>query len=283
MYRSDLYWVHPTSSFPPAAFFLDLQQAANFSLSPRQIHTCWIIYHNARHKLDESYDHKIMIMGSLTNTHEATVLANFGTTAKGKENTYALAPIKEAMEKGRISLSTEKLIDYKEGGILSDRDWLLFANDAWILGTLHGGHEVVMIVNEDFDENYAAVLWDTANNRPRVTAREIIGLTHFGFRPIRTGNQCNFVAPTEQQPKILARTRNADFPEYQRIMQAPHTVESIRNLIKPFFQSYQSRAATPLRNTVSPISRSVRSRRASNNVLIRHASAAELHSSQILK
>lgn len=78
------------------------------------------------------------------------------------------------------------------GSILNAKNWSLLANDAWLLGGIHA-HTVFHFASPLSWDN----LWDQADNRISVTAREVIGILSHGFEIIRPNPKLEAVAITK--------------------------------------------------------------------------------------
>lgn len=213
----------------------DIRVAAaliGLNFSDKDVRNCWQVYANARAHQDSGShkEDKLMVMGALHQTHRGSVLANLGTTAKKLEESYAKPTIDSAVKDGRIKLDDLSEHHFKTGGILSDVDWNLLMNDAWLLGIVHGGHEVIFTSDTPLDRNSLFIkFWDRVNNRPRVTAREMLGLITFGytFEKHRQGDveQYAFVPPLEKTQ--CDKQKGANFICYVKLMKECSSVEYI--------------------------------------------------------
>ena len=87
--------------------------------------------------------------------------------------------IDEIMQENMLLMSEE---DAASGSILSAELWSLLANDAWLLGGIRARTEFHFASPLRWSN-----LWDETRDRMTVTAREVIGITAFGFeisRPV---------------------------------------------------------------------------------------------------
>ncbi|MDB9454021.1 hypothetical protein [Dolichospermum circinale] len=88
----------------------------------------------------------------------------------------------------------------KESGcILNSENWTLIANDAWVIGGIHA--------NTDF--HFASPLrwsnlWNNDRKRMSITAREIIGITSFGYKIIKPNPKLEAVALCVDNKKAMS-------------------------------------------------------------------------------
>ena len=88
----------------------------------------------------------------------------------------------------------------KESGcILNSENWTLIANDAWIIGGIHA--------NTDF--HFASPLrwsnlWNNDRKRMSITAREIIGITSFGYKIIKPNPKLEAVELCVENKKAIS-------------------------------------------------------------------------------
>ena len=106
------------------------------------------------------------------------------------------------------------------GSILNASLWSLLANDAWVLGGIHARTEFHFASPLRWEN-----LWDEGGGRMTVTAREVIGITAFGYHISRTVPQLEAVAQCTDTVKAAA----ASLPAYQKAVQKYQTTEAFRN------------------------------------------------------
>jgi hypothetical protein len=105
------------------------------------------------------------------------------------------------------------------GSILNAGHWSLLANDAWVLGVIHARTEF------HFASPLRWVnLWDARGRRMTVTAREVIGITAFGYRISRPVPKLEAVAQCIDENKAAA----ASLPDYKKEVQKYQTIEIFR-------------------------------------------------------
>ncbi len=109
-----------------------------------------------------------------------------------------------ALEKlGRTSI-------HQTGGVLRSSAWSIILNDSWILGGIHGhvNFELISLPSEDSVINKSYSSTDSVDRIFRVTGRELIGLTSFGYAQV--------CGPVE---KISADIRPAHLPNCNALIQ----------------------------------------------------------------
>jgi hypothetical protein len=116
----------------------------------------------------------------------------------------------------------------ESGSILSASIWSLLANDAWVLGGIHARTEF-HFASPLRCEN----LWDERGNRMTVTAREVIGITAFGYRISRPIPKLEAVAPCADDKKAAA----ASLPAYKKEVQKYQTIEACRKFYETIPES----------------------------------------------
>ena len=90
------------------------------------------------------------------------------------------------------------------GSILNAGLWSLLANDAWLLGGIHACTEFHFASPLRWQN-----LWDERGGRMTVTARELIGITAFGYRISRPVPQLEAVARCADEQKAAAASLSA--------------------------------------------------------------------------
>ena len=109
---------------------------------------------------------------------------------------------------GLTTADTSTLWDDGAAGNIQKMDkWAPAINDAWVLGGVHRTAAFQLL-----SERSLMNLWDFDHKRPIVTAREILGLLHFGYR-IEKG-AARLVCEN------LALARDASLEEYDRYMRS---------------------------------------------------------------
>ena len=145
MYVSEQYWVNPMVDFPPPPFVHDLQQAAQNVLIPDDIKNCWLTYRNARQKITEAaVPRKAMLIGPLAQTQEVSQRLDPSLGLGVAVSTV----MPKAIREGKLIIESSGDIHFHISSILAEKDWTLFINDAWILGTVHGQHDVIVYLSE---------------------------------------------------------------------------------------------------------------------------------------
>lgn len=112
------------------------------------------------------------------------------------ESTLDYPSIDSNMKKDLKVLNEKSKIS---GSILDTEKWSLLANDAWLLGGLHGlteFHFASRIIMSN--------VWDETRKRMTVMGRELIGITSFGYRIFRPYPNLEHVAICEEQDKYKA-------------------------------------------------------------------------------
>jgi hypothetical protein len=107
-----------------------------------------------------------------------------------------------------------------KGNLLKMDKWARVVNDSWILGGIHRGAKF-RLVSPRVMEN----LWNSSIGAPIVTAREILGLLHFGYRMQQIG---------PWQVLVLVdrgRSAVASLVEYDLLMQSEGTIRNVLKLV----------------------------------------------------
>jgi len=113
------------------------------------------------------------------------------------------------------------------GSILNASLWSLLANDAWLLGGIHARTEFHFASPLRWEN-----LWDA---RMTVTAREVIGITAFGYRISRPVPKLEAVALCTDEKKVAAASLSA----YKKEVQRYQTIEAFRK----FFETIPAAAS----------------------------------------
>lgn len=131
--------------------------SADATLTETHIEMCWMLYQNARNNV-----HGKLVCGLLTDLRNAK-------RELGGTNDLHSGSVLNIVNKAQLA-----------GG-----GWSTLANDCWILGGIHAQLPFQLAshpVGETFkDPNYVDGK-SNENHMMRITARELIGLTHFGYR-----------------------------------------------------------------------------------------------------
>ncbi len=92
--------------------------------------------------------------------------------------------IAERLEKAGINLQEKHHLwdEWTKGNIQVMDKWSKVINDCWILGGVHRRADFELVSKTSMDN-----LWDSKNNYHVVTARELLGLLHFGYELTRRG------------------------------------------------------------------------------------------------
>jgi hypothetical protein len=152
---------------------------------------------------------------------------SFGITIVGRlalkadDNTWVSAdesfPSIDEVMRENLKVMDEDADD--SGSILNAGHWSLLANDAWVLGGIHACTEF-HFASPLWWEN----LWDERGRRMTVTAREVIGITAFGYRISRPVPKLEAVAKCIDEKKAA----EASLPAYQKEVQKYQTIEAFR-------------------------------------------------------
>jgi len=127
-----------------------------------------------------------------------------------------------------------KIMDEDSGGsgsILSAGHWSLLANDAWVLGGVHARTEF----------HFASPLrrqnlWDERSSRMTVTAREVIGITAFGYRISRPIPKLEAIARCTDEKGAAT----ASLPAYKKEVFKYQTIESFEKFFKTIPEAARS-------------------------------------------
>jgi len=114
------------------------------------------------------------------------------------------------------------------GSILSAGQWSLLANDAWVLGGIHARTEFHFASPLRWKN-----LWNERSSRMTVTAREVIGITAFGYRVSRPIPKLEAVARCTDEKRAAA----ASLPTYKKEVLKYQTIESFEKFYKTLPES----------------------------------------------
>jgi hypothetical protein len=105
------------------------------------------------------------------------------------------------------------------GSILSAGLWSLLANDSWVLGGIHARTEFHFASPLRWEN-----LWDERGRRMTVTAREVIGITAFGYDISRPVPKLEAVAQCTDGKKAA----EASLQVYKNEVQRYQTIEAFK-------------------------------------------------------
>ena len=114
------------------------------------------------------------------------------------------------------------------GSILNASHWSLLANDAWVLGGILARTEFHFASPLRWEN-----LWDERGSLMTVTAREVIGITAFGYRISRPVPKLEAVAQCTDEKKAAA----AFLPTYKKEVQKYQTIEAFRKFYETIPES----------------------------------------------
>lgn len=201
------------NEFQAAALACAADNYTDGSLHPDKIDVAFRIYRNAcaGTKLSDfegnPVDFGITIVGRLA------LKADDGMWVSADES---FPSIDEIMREN-LKVMDEDADD--SGSILSASHWSLLANDAWVLGAIHARTEFHFASPLRWDN-----LWDERGRRMTVTAREVIGITAFGYRISRPVPKLEAVAKCIDEKKAA----EASLPAYKKEVQKYQTIEAFR-------------------------------------------------------
>jgi hypothetical protein len=165
----------------------------------------------------------MLILGSAKIRSDPTLVGNFGVTSAGgleKEEDLQLLKLLEdkrsAQRKAPALSDAPKVLG--QGSILNDKNWTPLLNDAFIIGGMHAGHEFHVAEDAahqhlrmleqrqarggrsssdaekwaDFFKTHSDILWMSTAGVPRIFARELVGLSTFGYAPEFKPQQLSF-------------------------------------------------------------------------------------------
>jgi hypothetical protein len=208
--------------FKAAAMACSEDYYTDGSLQPDKIEAAFRIYRNASAGTQLSdfegnpVDFGITIVGRLA------LQADDGTWIPADEGFPSI---------DKIMQENLKVMDQNtgdSGSILSAGLWSLLANDAWILGGIHARTEFHFASPLRWEN-----MWDENGNRMTVTAREVIGITAFGYEISRPVPKLEAVAQCTEKSKAAA----ASLPAYKREVQKCQTVETFRKFFETIPES----------------------------------------------
>jgi hypothetical protein len=209
--RSKIY--ECSDEFQTAALNCGADYYTDGSLLPDKLAAAFRIYRNAR-------------AGTRLADFEGN-LVDFGITIvgrlalKGDDGTWVSAdesfPSIDEIMRENLKIMDEDADD--SGSILNAGHWSLLANDAWVLGGIHARTEFHFASPLRWQN-----LWDARGSRMTVTAREVIGITAFGYGISRPVPKLEAVAQCTDEQKAAA----ASLPAYQKEIQKYQTIEAFR-------------------------------------------------------
>ena len=210
------------NEFQAAALACGEDYYTDGSLHPDKIEAAFRIYRNASSGTQLSdfegnpVDFGITIVGRLA------LRADDGTWIPADES---FPSIDEIMREN-LKVMDEDAAD--SGSILSAGLWSLLANDAWILGGIHARTEFHFASPLRWEN-----LWDENGNRMTVTAREVIGITAFGYEISRPVPKLEAVAQCTDKSRAAAAT----LPAYRQEVWKYQASENFRKIFKTIPES----------------------------------------------
>ena len=201
------------NDFQTAAFKCGADYYSDGSLNPDKLAAAFRIYRNASAGTrlfdfeGNPVDFGITIVGRLA------LRADDGTWVSAEES---FPSIDEIMREN-LKVMDEDAAD--SGSILSAGHWSLLANDAWVLGGIQARTEFHFASPLRWKN-----LWDARGNRMTVTAREVIGITAFGYRISRPVPKLEAVAQWTDEQKAAA----ASLPAYKKEVLRYQTIDAFR-------------------------------------------------------
>ena len=131
--------------------------------------------------------------------------------------------VTQYLQKAGISLQQKQTLwdAHAKGNIQVMDKWSPTVNDCWVLGGVHR-----MANFEPVSELVLKNSWDFKTNLPVVTAREILGLLHFGYKLTKEAKRTTYECVN------AGAARGASIEEYDRYMkemqaQGPDSIRSI--------------------------------------------------------
>jgi hypothetical protein len=199
--------------FQAAALKCGADYYTDGSLHQDKIEAAFRIYHNAS-------------AGTMLSDFEGNPV-DFGITIVGRlalragDGTWVSAdesfPSIDEIMRENLKVMDEDADD--SGSILSAGLWSLLANDAWLLGGIYARTEFHFASPLRWEN-----LWDERGSRMTVTAREVIGITAFGYGISRPVPQLEAVARCNDGKKAAA----ASLPSYKNEVQRYQTMEAFQ-------------------------------------------------------
>jgi hypothetical protein len=205
------------TEFKRAAIKCGADYYTDGSLHPDKIEAAFRIYRNASAGTRLSdfegnpADFGITIVGRLA------LRADDGTWVSADES---FPSIDEIMREN-LKVMDEDSDD--SGSILNAGLWSLLANDAWLLGGIHARTEFHFASPLRWEN-----LWDERGSRMTVTAREVIGITAFGYGISRPVPKLEAVAQCTDGKKAAG----ASLPAYKNEVQKYQTIDTFRKFFE---------------------------------------------------
>ena len=210
------------AEFRTAALNCGADYYTDGSLQEKMIEAAFKIYRNARAgtKLSDfegnPVDFGITIVGRLA------LQADDGKWVPADES---FPSIDEIMREN-LKVMDEDSDD--SGSILSAGHWSLLANDAWVLGGVHARTEFHFASPLRWEN-----LWDESGRRMTVTAREVLGITAFGYPIRRPIPKLEAVAKCIDEKRAAA----ASLPAYKKEVQKYQKIESFKRFYETIPES----------------------------------------------
>jgi len=209
--RSKIY--ERSAEFQAAALNCGANFYSDGSLRPDKLAAAFRIYRNA-------------LAGTRLSDFEGNPV-DFGITIVGRlalrtdDGTWVSAnesfPSIDEIMRENLKIMDEDADD--GGSILNAGHWSLLANDAWVLGGIQARTEFHFASPLRWEN-----LWDERGSRMTVTAREVIGITAFGYAISRPVPKLEAVAQCTDEENAAA----ASLPAYKNEVQKYQTIDAFR-------------------------------------------------------
>lgn len=148
----------------------------NVTISGLSSSTAWRVYKKSNEQAGD------MFMGRLNDTGKLYEEFGLGSNAEAIYNLSRGKPI-----------NVQKL-----------KDWTVLINDCWIIGAIHK-HRTFRLVSKISN---VQDIWN-ARGYFIVTGREFLGLSSFGYKPVKTGAGMSFVCENRQLAKAATLSKYA--------------------------------------------------------------------------
>ena len=188
------------------------------------VHHAWRLYNAAA----QNYL-GILLLGNAAIRSNMELLTNFGMTTGGALSEDQKIQ-EEILNKNRRAHGSHQdnifANSVGKGSVLTDQFWTPILNDSYILGGCHTLQDFHLAEDKfyEFAQSYGSYdpketfrmflsknheyIWNEANNCPRVLARELIGLSTFGYKPHYSIHDIGFY------PEDKRKATRATFEEY---------------------------------------------------------------------
>lgn len=166
-----------------------------------------------------------------------TIVGRLQLKTKGKDGQFMLIPsnewfpsIDQHMKENLRTLNED--FSNGRGSILSSDNWTLLANDAWVLGGLHSLTEFHFASPLRWSN-----LWDEANQRMSIMAREVIGITSSGYQLMRPNTQLETIA-TYYSRQEAVNASLLTYKDHVLMYQKKNAIQT-QSALQEFFQRMQ--------------------------------------------